>query len=94
MEMEGDVAREKPTTTRGGKRRGAGRKRLHEEGYESFRGLIWKTILLHDYVFEDWVKERRRFGFALNNDFPMFLFDKVKWQQGPVDSWAEHFQTQ
>ena len=86
MEMEGDGAHEKPTTTRRGKRCGAGRKRLHEEGYESVRGLIWKTISLHDYVFEDWVKERRRLGFASNNDFALFLLEKVKRQQGPVDS--------
>ena len=37
--------------SRGGKRRGSGRKRKHEEGYENVRSSLRKTISLHANVY-------------------------------------------
>ena len=62
----------------GGKRRGSGRKRLYEEGYESVHGLIWKTMSLHTNIFEQWTNERKRRGFKTNNDLAIFLLEIAK----------------
>ena len=42
----------------GGKRRGSGRKRKHEEGYDKARTVIWRTISLHKDVYDEWIDLR------------------------------------
>ena len=50
-------------SNRGGRRYGAGRKRVHEHGYKTARDLLWKTISVHTSIFEQWKKEQDRRGF-------------------------------
>ena len=62
----------------GGKRRGAGRKRLHEAGYESVRDLFWKTMSIRTAVFDEWKMERERHRFKNNTEFARFLLENSK----------------
>lgn len=57
----------------GGKRRGAGRKRQHEEGYKKARSTIWKTIALHKNVYDEWMALRETHKFKENSNFAEFL---------------------
>lgn len=57
----------------GGKRRGSGRKRQHEEGYKKARGTIWKTIALHKNVYDEWMALRETHKFKENSKFAEFL---------------------
>lgn len=66
----------------GGKRRGAGRKRIHEAGYESVRDLFWKTMSIRTTVFEEWKMERERRGFKNNTEFARFLLENSKTLPG------------
>ena len=62
----------------GGTRHGAGRKRIHEEGYKSVRSVLWKSISVHTNVYEEWLKERQRRGFTNNSDFARFPLENLK----------------
>ena len=57
----------------GGKRRGAGRKRQHEEGYKKARSTTWKTIALHKDVYDEWMALRKTHNFKENSNFAEFL---------------------
>ena len=62
----------------GGTRHGAGRKRIHEEGYKSVPNVLWKSISVHTNVYEEWLKERQRRGFTNNSNFARFLLENLK----------------
>ena len=63
--------------SRGGKRRGSGRKRKHEEGYENVRSSLWKTISLHANVYEEWMALRTAHNFKENSAFAQFLLKRA-----------------
>jgi hypothetical protein len=60
-------------SSHGGKRRGAGRKRQHDEGYKKARSTTWKTIALHKDVYDEWMALRKTHNFKENSNFAEFL---------------------
>ena len=62
----------------GGKRRGSGRKRTYDAGYERVRSVIWKTFSVHTEVYEEWLTERESYGFKDNSSFARFLLETAK----------------
>ena len=70
------------TSTKGGKRIGAGRKRVYEEGYANIRNGIWKSISVHREVYEEWQQERTARGITSNTDFARYLLKNLKSNQG------------
>ena len=62
----------------GGKRRGSGRKRTYESGYENLRSVIWKTISIHAEIYDEWISERTRHGYKDNSGFAQLLLDSAK----------------
>ena len=57
----------------GGKRRGAGRKRQYDEGYQKARASTWKTIAIHKDVYDDWMSLREALDFKENSTFAKTL---------------------
>ena len=62
----------------GGKRLGAGRKRIHEGGYKSVRSSLWKSISLDTNVYERWVRIHKERGFSNNSDFALLLLTNIE----------------
>ena len=59
----------------GGQRRGSGRKRIYEAGYENVRSLACKTISIHTDIYEDWIREKQRHGFKDHSSFAKCLLE-------------------
>ena len=66
----------------GGKRRGSGRKRKHEEGYDKARTVIWRTISLHKDVYDEWIDLRSSSNIKDNSEFARYLLQCVKDSTG------------
>lgn len=64
--------------SKGGRRVGAGRKRVHEGGYKSVKDLLWKNLTVHTEVFEEWSRIREICGFRNNSDFAVHLLNNMK----------------
>ena len=54
----------------GGRRVGAGRKRVHAGGYKNVRDRLWKSLAVHTEVFEEWTRVREESDFYILPDFP------------------------
>ena len=54
----------------GGRRVGAGRKRVHDGGYKNVRDRLWKSLAVHTEVFEEWTRVREECDFYILPDFP------------------------
>lgn len=74
------LGRERQRTGKGGKRRGSGRKRVHEEGYESVRSQLWKNISVHATVYEEWTEQRNKLKFTNHTEFARFLLENLTKQ--------------
>ena len=64
--------------SRGGKRVGSGRRRVHEEGYSSVHNQLWRSISIHTSVYEEWQKKRKEQAFPYNSEFASFLLANIE----------------
>ena len=67
---------------RGGRRRGSGRKRIHESGYKSVQTCIWRSVSIHAELFDEWEELRKRFHFKSNMVFSTHLLQLFKSSKG------------
>ena len=67
---------------RGGRRRGSGRKRIHESGYKSVQTCIWRSVSIHAELFDEWEELRKRFHFKSNTVFATHLLQLFKSSKG------------
>ena len=65
----------------GGRRVGAGRKRVHDGGYKNVRDRLWKSLAVHTEVFEEWTRVREERGFQNNSTFATYLLNNIKRTQ-------------
>ena len=82
-----------PVSSHGGRRRGAGRKKVHEGGYTAVRDLQWKTVAMHSNVFEEWVRHRDRLEFKNNTDFAQYLLSNLNEDNSDQRQEAERSNT-
>ena len=69
---------------RGGKRRGAGRKRIYESGYKAYQTSLWRSISIHAELFDEWEELRNRFLFKSNTEFAEHLLGLFKEKKGLI----------
>ena len=45
-------------------------KRVHDGGYKNVRDRLWKSLVVHTEVFEEWTRVREECDFYILPDFP------------------------
>ena len=65
----------------GGRRVGAGRKRVHNGGYKNVRDRLWKSLAVHTEVFEEWTRVSEESGLQNNSTFATYLLNNIKRTQ-------------